>query len=278
MTLRRRAALLLSCFTFVVPVLARDTDHPLLSRMAGFEINSKTVEPFSVVTPSFIGEPLPGVPDRFEGEVTSIYYTTSQPTSEAAIYRNYANAAKSVGGRQLNHKFDPNGRIIHITGQHVFTLGPKPDAPVAVLDITDGHAYRLVIVEPNPMKQSVKAAQLASEIKQQGYATLHINFETNKWALPGDGQAAVKEIAALLKSDPSLKLSIEGHTDNVGQPAANKKLSEQRAASVRDAVVAQGIAASRLQAKGWGQEVPVADNRKEDGRAQNRRVELVKIK
>jgi len=71
-------------------------------------------------------------------------------------------------------------------------------------------------------------------------------------------------------------VSIEGHTDNVGQAAANKTLSEQRAKSVMAAVVKGGVAASRVSAVGWGQERPIADNRSEEGRAKNRRVEIVK--
>ncbi len=105
---------------------------------------------------------------------------------------------------------------------------------------------------------------------------LYINFDTGKWELKPDGVASVREIVALMKADPALKLAVEGHTDNVGTPAANKTLSANRANAVMRAVVAGGIAASRLTAAGFGQERPVADNRSEEGRAKNRRVELVK--
>lgn len=91
-----------------------------------------------------------------------------------------------------------------------------------------------------------------------------------------DGVGIVAEIVKALKSSPDLRVSIEGHTDNVGQPAPNKALSEKRAQSVMAAVIAGGIDAKRLSAAGFGQERPVADNRTEEGRAKNRRVELVK--
>ncbi|MNC85266.1 Peptidoglycan-binding protein ArfA [compost metagenome] len=80
----------------------------------------------------------------------------------------------------------------------------------------------------------------------------------------------------MLKSAPAMRIAIEGHTDNVGQAPANKALSEQRARSVMNAIVAAGIDAKQLTASGLGQERPIADNRSEDGRAKNRRVELVK--
>ena len=88
----------------------------------------------------------------------------------------------------------------------------------------------------------------------------------------------MEEVVALLKADSVLRLSIEGHTDNVGNAVTNKTLSQARAQSVVKALVASGIDAKRLQAKGFGSEVPVADNRSEEGRAKNRRVELVKLK
>ena len=80
----------------------------------------------------------------------------------------------------------------------------------------------------------------------------------------------------MLKSKPTLEVSVEGHTDNVGYAASNKKLLEARAKSVTAAIVASGVAAARLSAAGFGQDEPVADNRTEQGRAKNRRVELVK--
>lgn len=85
------------------------------------------------------------------------------------------------------------------------------------------------------------------------------------------------QIYDLLKNNPGLKVSIEGHTDNTGTPAGNKTLSESRAKAVAEAITLRGIDKSRLTSKGWGQEKPVADNRTEEGKAKNRRVEIVKM-
>jgi outer membrane protein OmpA-like peptidoglycan-associated protein len=86
----------------------------------------------------------------------------------------------------------------------------------------------------------------------------------------------IDEIVRMMKSNPELKLNVEGHTDNVGTAAANKTLSEARAKSVVAALVGQGIAADRLSPVGYGQDKPIADNNTEEGKAKNRRVELVK--
>lgn len=258
---------------------AKDTDHPLLSRMAGFEIRSKQVRPFDVVEPSAIGKMAPGQPASFEGKVTAIdYISLTTPSTEIMIYRNYLAAVQKAGGKQLNIDFNPNDRVTHNTGVHVFALPGKPNPVIVLLGITHGSAYQLTFIEPQAMEQSVTAGQLAQEIQSKGFATLYINFDTNKAELKPDGTAAVAQIVALLKQDRALKLSIEGHTDNVGNAVANKKLSQARADAVMRAVVAGGAAQSRLSAKGFGQEVPVADNRTDEGRAKNRRVELVRVK
>lgn len=145
-----------------------------------------------------------------------------------------------------------------------------------VLNVISASGYRLAIIEPATMQQSVTAGQLAEQIKKQGFATLYINFDTGKSEIKPDAQATIAEIAAMLKANSEFKLSIEGHTDNVGSAKSNKKLAEDRARSVMKAVIARGIDAKRLVSAGFGMERPVADNRSEDGRAKNRRVELVK--
>jgi outer membrane protein OmpA-like peptidoglycan-associated protein len=113
-------------------------------------------------------------------------------------------------------------------------------------------------------------------LNKDGFIALYINFDTGKSDIKPESQPIVAQIAELLKANPDLKVSIEGHTDNVGTPAANKTLSESRAKSVLNAVAALGVPAARMGSVGWGQERPVADNRSEEGRAKNRRVEIVK--
>jgi outer membrane protein OmpA-like peptidoglycan-associated protein len=137
-------------------------------------------------------------------------------------------------------------------------------------------SYKLWIVEVAAMQQVVSANKLLEELNRNGFIALYINFDTGKWDLKADGRATVAEIVTMLKGAPAMKVAIEGHTDNVGQAAANKSLSEKRAQSVMAAIVAGGVDAKRLSAAGVGQERPIADNRSEEGRAKNRRVELVR--
>jgi OmpA-OmpF porin, OOP family len=104
-----------------------------------------------------------------------------------------------------------------------------------------------------------------------------ILFDTGSDRLRPESTPTLLEIATVLKENPPLAVTIEGHTDNVGSDASNQTLSERRAAAVRDYLVtAHGIEAARLEARGFGPGRPVASNDTPEGRQQNRRVELVR--
>lgn len=102
----------------------------------------------------------------------------------------------------------------------------------------------------------------------------NIFFETNKATIKTESAAELARLAALLVENPTIKLEISGHTDNVGSYRANQKLSEARAKSVVDYMVSQGVSADRLQYKGYAFNQPIADNNTPEGRAKNRRVEF----
>ena len=126
------------------------------------------------------------------------------------------------------------------------------------------------------MKQDIAVNELRERLDKDGFISLYINFETGSATIQADSLSQLAEVAQMLKADAALKLEVGGHTDNVGTPESNQKLSDARAKSVAAELVKQGIAAERLTAKGYGQTTPIADNRTEDGRAKNRRVEFVK--
>ena len=102
----------------------------------------------------------------------------------------------------------------------------------------------------------------------------NIFFETNKFQLDPKSQAELDKIIQLLTENPTLKIEISGHTDNVGKPSDNLSLSNNRAKSVVTYLIGKGIVSQRLVAKGYGETKPVAGNTTEEGRAKNRRTEL----
>jgi len=108
-------------------------------------------------------------------------------------------------------------------------------------------------------------------------ATHGILFDTGSDRIRPESTPTLKEIGQILKDHPELKLRIEGHTDDVGDDAANLSLSEKRANAVRAYLVGHGIEEGRLQTKGLGETKPLSPNSTPEGRQNNRRVELVKI-
>jgi len=117
--------------------------------------------------------------------------------------------------------------------------------------------------------------QLSSEGRARVYGIL---FDLNSAVIRPESKPVLEEVLNMLKSEPSWKLTIEGHTDSTGIASYNQTLSLQRAEAVKAYLVDSGINAERLQTKGFGSSKPVADNSSELGRAQNRRVELVRQK
>lgn len=120
-------------------------------------------------------------------------------------------------------------------------------------------------------------SKLKDDLEKDGRAVIYgINFDFNSDKLRAESKMVLDEIAKLLKENPDWKMTVEGHTDNIGGEAFNKDLSDKRSASVKNYLTTAGIAADRLESTGLGLSKPIASNDTEIGRARNRRVELVK--
>lgn len=143
-----------------------------------------------------------------------------------------------------------------------------------------GNYMGLMVAESQPLNITAKAltsSALKQSLDQDSKVNVQINFATDQAEILPDSQEQIDQIIALLKDNANLKLGIYGHTDNTGDAAHNLKLSEQRAQAVVAALTKAGIDANRLTAKGFGDTQPVADNTSDEGKAKNRRVELVKL-
>jgi len=246
-------------------------DHPLFpTRMPDYRIASCKVEDFGVY--EFWAVKGPKTP--VEGKFTFLTYKfTGQAAAEPsglAIVRNYENAIRKVGGTIIGSvpKWWVNGKIVQ-DGREIWVQIEKGNG-IIWLRIVEKKAMDQVIV--------ADAAAFGNDIRSTGHAAVYgINFDTGKSTIKPESAQAIGEIAKLLKADPSLKIHVVGHTDNVGSVDGNVKLSQERAEAVLQALVRDhGIAAARLRSYGCGQFAPVAPNDSEEGRAKNRRVELVK--
>ena len=116
---------------------------------------------------------------------------------------------------------------------------------------------------------------LAERLENDGKVDLYgIYFDTDKATLKAESEGTLQQVLALLKGKPELRLEIGGHTDSQASDTHNLDLSRRRAQSVVKWLTDKGLAANRLQAEGFGESRPVADNETPAGRALNRRVEI----
>jgi outer membrane protein OmpA-like peptidoglycan-associated protein len=215
-----------------------------------------------------------GKTTQVEGQYWNIRYypqaSAKSKPSELQILRNFEDAVKKLGGTVLSSEKSKETLRLNKDGKEVW---------IEVRTDFTGK-YFLTIVEKKAMSQDIvaNADVFSSDLKTTGHSAVYgIYFDTGKSAIKPESEQAIGEIAKLLKSDAGLKVYVVGHTDNVGGLEANMKLSQDRADAVVQALVsAHGIVASRLKAYGDGPFAPVASNDAEEGRAKNRRVELVK--
>jgi OmpA-OmpF porin, OOP family len=251
-------------------------DHPMFSRMPGYQIGDYDATDFG----SFDFEVGKDDPQKVEGKYWHIQYAVKEGGKKAGplqIGRNYTDLIVKRGGRKVVERLDSGGG----TSTAMLPGAAGKGALWLQIDVNNnGDDFYLTIVEEAAMKQEVEftAGELADALNTKGHIALHnVLFDTAKATIKPESASALAPIGELLKGDPSLALEIQGHTDNVGAAAANLKLSQERAAAVKAYVVQTfGIAESRLTTTGLGDTKPVGDNKTGDGRAQNRRVELVK--
>ncbi|MBZ0160501.1 OmpA family protein [Candidatus Methylomirabilis sp.] len=243
------------------------SDHPLFpNRMPGYSISNYQQQAFSSYR--FRTHPTQVI----EGKYTRIHYylkDLQQHPGGLAIRRNYENAIKAVGGEVAYS--DDNVSVMKVVRDGVVVW-----AEVQASTKVAGRIYFLHIVERTAMTQTITADAMAAAIDRDGFIALDVHFATGKAEILPDSRPLIDEIVTMLSKYNRWRVGIEGHTDNSGSPASNKTLSDARARSVTDAIVAAGINRDRLDPAGFGQDRPVADNRTEEGRAKNRRVEIVK--
>jgi OmpA-OmpF porin, OOP family len=241
-------------------------DHPLLSRMTNYLI-SECSENYNQL--DFLNAA--GEETKPEGNLTYIWYVFNSESgakepSYFQIIKNYSTAILKIGGKKI---FEDGG-----TG--FWELKRNGKEYKIKVNCANSSDYMLNILAMEPMMEEITSDDMLNALNKDGSIALNILFETGKSTIEQGSLILVDHIFEMLSKNPQLKISIEGHTDNVGVAASNKKLSQERSKAVMDALAAKGIDVSRMSSLGWGQEKPIADNTTDDGKAKNRRVEIVK--
>ena len=249
-------------------------DSKLVSRMRGCRISECSSQEFDSA------EILVGVKDgeavnkTLEGQVESLTYQCLASISPLQIARNLESALKAAGYRIIfSGKAD--------TGEPAVTAQSGAQWISVATSRYGGQAhYKQLAVRVKEMAQEVTAtaAAWAEEISRTGRVAVYgINFDTGRATIKPESEPVLSEIVSLMNANAEWKFRVEGHTDNVGAKAMNQTLSQQRAAAVVTWLAQNGIDKARLVAQGFGDSKPIADNATEEGRAKNRRVELVKL-
>lgn len=296
------------------PVHAQDVagsrDHLLLSRFPGAVIRAydqSEFDSFQLPLGRATGRDAFADTRTIEGETTWIGYEIPKERSTLEIFRSYQGALSEAGFRILwqcqterecgnwfahNYTNLLEPKVFHGEAADEDTerylaahrSGPNGEQWVALfvypVYVEDFHVARLRIVEAEPMAEglvTVDAAAIAREVEETGHVALYgILFATNSATIDPTSEAALAEIATFLADHPDFDLYVVGHTDNTGEFEHNMRLSQQRAQAVVEALATRhGVERRRLQPVGVGPVAPVASNRTEDGRAKNRRVEIV---
>lgn len=253
---------------------AGSKDPALFTRMPGFRIDEYREQQFDAYEFT-VQKGNNTTKQHVEGHWTHWRYdfnpASGAPPSKLQIARNFQNAAQRLGGKTMYDAGPGNDYLSTL-------LISRNGTDTWVEVIPRGATYYLLIVEVQAMQQDVvaNADALKSGLAGAGHAEIPgIFFDTAKSDVKPESQPALQEVVKMLKGSPALRVWVVGHTDNVGTAEANVALSNARAAAVVKALVAAGIEARRLAPHGDGPFAPVAANTTEDGRARNRRVELV---
>ncbi|GMN11376.1 hypothetical protein MTsPCn9_10170 [Croceitalea sp. MTPC9] len=224
--------------------------------------------------------------------------TDDKAWQEYYFQKSVSDYLKSIGAQLLfdgqipteftqNWGADPNSIYEHM---HEFYATDVVNQPVSFYVLKTpsqkigfqigANSQSIGVVEYENLVQTIEkltADEILNAIEKEGVATLYINFDTGKSRIKATSYEVIAEVVKMMKNNPNLNISIEGHTDATGDTAANLKLSKNRAQSVLLALTDEDVDISRLQSKGFGQTKPIGANNTEEGKAKNRRVELRKI-
>lgn len=270
-------------------------DFPFINLPEGLESMNKPLErKFDVC---FF--PINGVMTPFEGRLYKIFVTNKRGEEYSQRYfeKSMEDYLLSIGAVKVfdgeitreeyerYHKQDPNkgndGDIGYGPGENIkfFIIRNKNKGNIYVQFTSNNASGKLNVLQEEAFKQTitkVTADDIAKDLTEKGKSILYINFDVDKANITTEGKEVVTQIAEALQNDKSLKIAIEGHTDNTGDASHNKKLSNERANAVMNDLIANGIDKSRVTAKGFGAEKPLVANDSEENKARNRRVELVR--
>ena len=248
-------------------------EHPVIKPMRGATpSDSSTVEGFGRLTVNYRPDGGRSVCDEIEGQRWHLeYQLQDQNTSLDEIIANHESETIRINGEVLNRR---------ATWLLFRVVRPGGGVTWCRLDARRNGRYELEIIDEAGLDLSVEfdADAMLEALNRDGRVAVYgILFDGDRADLrPGSGEV-LDTIATLLKADAALRLEVQGHTDSTGLADRNRQLSQERAQAVVSALTLYGVASGRLIPNRFGADQPVGDNATDEGRQQNRRVELVRM-
>ena len=288
--------------------IKRGQDHPLVGRVKGSFLAGYAVKDFDVLKVplkfSFQRSKVLKVKE-LEGKIYYLYYAVSPRVTPVAVQRTYLRSLKAKGFRKVSGctPCSKSGVLLFsdLLEKRIISkwsaIGPNSisyllmkgnykgkEVHVVLYTYDSGGIthIRLRIIEKEPLRlklEVVTAEEIKRSIAERGSVSIYgIYFDHDSYVVKPESKKALDEIARFLKQNPGVKLYVVGHTDNTGSYKYNLKLSRQRAKAVVNKLVKEyGISPKRLIPVGVGPVAPKDTNKTEEGRANNRRVELVEM-
>lgn len=268
---------------------------PYISLPNGYQFHDATKVNFEKI-PFWTGQHIQNI----EGQLYSAAIQQNEDYKEGSfleLQRNLENVIQQLGGKQITMSKIPQQALDKLPQKfqvdYVAGLGDVFNNPTQTFVVrqankniwfqltqTGNGNAGLLVAETKPVEITAKVLnsdQLKTALDKENKVNIEVNFATDQANILPESQAQIEQVIQLLKNNPELKLTINGHTDGSGDAKHNQALSEQRANAVVKALTDNtGIQQNRLTAKGFGDTQPVAENSTENGKALNRRVELIK--
>ncbi len=286
---------------FSAPVFAEDgEDHPMVSRYPGTKIDHydyKEFEEAQILLSKPYQQNGKWVADKLlplEGQVTYIHYRKPDTVSALQIFRNYQAAFAKGGFKELfvcnrpcteenlgsfQDLLKARNLYLNYSRDNQYISAQNGNVYVSMF-VNEGGVWLFVIEKGEMATDKISVvgnSPIADALNKAGRVDVYgLTFDTGKSTLKSTSKTTLDELAKILTDNPQINLDVIGHTDNVGTPDSNLKLSQDRSDVVVAALVSEyGVNPSRLNPTGKGQSQPVASNDTEKGKATNRRVEFV---
>lgn len=254
--------LLLGSLSFIqAQDVEENKEHPIFGTIPGFTLYDFNQKDFGAYRFCDVN----GENYIVEGQVSYYYYETDDSVDPKIILKRFEEKGDSMNAEIYGDGKNQLYMVLHHNNRRMY------------IDLyAEDFYYTLNIIERGELKSEISDDDLLKDLRDIGKAVLYFNFKRDECQLTSDCDEIIDMIASALKQVPTMGISIDAYTDNIGPREDNLELSGKRAETIYNALVNEGIDSQRMVFNGYGEKDPIADNNTVMGRAFNNRIELVR--